>query len=62
MTVYDVAGRRVRALLDKVHDGGSYNVSWDGRDDSGRRAASGVYFCRMDTGLYSATRRLVLLR
>ena len=62
MTLYDVAGRRVRALLDKVHDGGSYSVSWDGRDDSGRRVASGVYFCRMDTGLYSATRRLVLLK
>ncbi|MCK4513176.1 T9SS type A sorting domain-containing protein, partial [bacterium] len=45
--VYDLAGRTVRTLADGAHEAGEYEVLWDGRTDSGDRAASGVYFIRM---------------
>ena len=35
---------------------------WDGRDDSGRTLASGIYFCRLTDGQTAATRRLILLQ
>jgi hypothetical protein len=35
-------------------------VAWDGKDDGGRRLASGVYFCRARMGAATSTRRMVL--
>ena len=62
MRVYDVAGRLVRVLVDDVREAGSYEVVWDGTNDDGRRTASGIYFCRMETGDYERTLKMVQLR
>ncbi|MGH2571168.1 MAG: FlgD immunoglobulin-like domain containing protein, partial [bacterium] len=45
--VFDAAGRRVAKLLDGERDAGAHVLSWSGRDDAGRRVASGVYFVRL---------------
>jgi hypothetical protein len=60
--LYDVSGRLVRELGSGRFGAGIHSVRWDGRDGEGRPVSSGVYFCRMKTGVYSATSRLVLLR
>jgi hypothetical protein len=62
LAVYDVAGRRVRVLFAGSRGAGADQVEWDGRDDAGRAVASGVYFCRLDAGSHSETRRMVLVR
>ncbi|MFB3910143.1 MAG: FlgD immunoglobulin-like domain containing protein [Candidatus Eisenbacteria bacterium] len=46
-TVFDVSGRRVRTLLDGPGNDGAREVLWDGRDDTGRRVAPGVYMARV---------------
>lgn len=45
LTVHDAAGRLVRTLLDAERDAGPHEARWDGADDFGRPAASGVYLC-----------------
>lgn len=62
MRIYDVSGRVVRSLFDRYHDPGVATAVWDGRDDVGRPAASGVYFCRLDSGRFTQIRKLVLLK
>ena len=62
LAVYDVAGRRVRTLLAGRLSAGEHRVSWNGRDDAGRRVASGVYFYRLTTDRFRATRKMVLLQ
>lgn len=62
LDVFDVAGRRVRALLDTVLPAGMHEASWDGRDSSGREVASGIYFYRMSTPGRAETRRMTLLK
>ena len=62
LRVYDMGGRCVRTLLRRAEPSGRYCVWWDGRDDSGRPAAPGVYFCRLSRGSQSATRTVVRLR
>ena len=61
LLLYNLAGQRIRTLLDVDHSAGIYAVTWDGTDDFGRPAASGVYLCRMIAGDYSAVRKLMLL-
>ncbi|HEX6791816.1 MAG TPA: FlgD immunoglobulin-like domain containing protein [Candidatus Krumholzibacteria bacterium] len=60
--VYDVSGRLVRTLVDREHNVGSYETRWDGRDDRGAAVASGVYFYRIESGRFTQTRRMVLLK
>ncbi len=62
LDVFDVHGRHVIALLDRVLPAGSREVSWDGRDARGRDLPSGIYFYRMWGEGVSFTRRMVLLR
>ncbi len=69
--VHDIAGRVVRTLVDDERAAGEHGTVWDGRTNTGDRAASGVYFVRMTTaGGGDATaaeaetrqRKLVLLK
>ncbi|MBI5837609.1 MAG: M6 family metalloprotease domain-containing protein [Candidatus Eisenbacteria bacterium] len=63
LAILDVTGRRVRILLDGPRDPGSYEATWDGRLEDGRRAPSGVYFYRLDLGSGRVeTRKLLLVR
>jgi hypothetical protein len=62
LRVFDLAGRQVKEILHEAREAGPQAVPWDGRDDGGRRLASGVYFYAVKVGDRSVTRRLVLLR
>jgi flagellar hook assembly protein FlgD len=46
VNIYDVAGRKVRALADRVFPAGEHVLEWDGTDDAGGRVPRGVYFIR----------------
>jgi flagellar hook assembly protein FlgD len=41
---------------------GSHEIRWNGTNDAGGAAASGVYFCRLVTDEFNAVRKLVLIR
>ena len=60
LQVHDVQGRVVRVLATDVGEG-SYLTRWDGRDRSGRRATSGVYFVRLATKTRSVSERFTLI-
>ncbi|MBE0564900.1 MAG: T9SS type A sorting domain-containing protein [Krumholzibacteria bacterium] len=63
LRVYDVAGRRVRTLLDRQALGaGAHAAPWLGRDDRGRAVASGVYVVRLEAGGTARTGRVVLAK
>jgi methionine-rich copper-binding protein CopC len=58
----DVAGRTVQILVDGALGPGSYAVSWDGTDATGDKVLSGIYFCTLEAGSATQTRRLLLAR
>ena len=62
LSVYDVNGSLVRVVRSGFNLAGPHVAEWDGRDDVGRDAASGVYFCRLRSGGGEATRKMVLIR
>lgn len=61
VSIYDVAGRRVRELLSAKVDGGVHTVTWDGADDSGLKTGAGVYFYRLESTERKLTKKLVRL-
>jgi hypothetical protein len=62
VTVYDVVGRRVRELARGTFEGRQQVIRWDGRDDSGRRVANGVYLLRLRSGGEAHRLRIVVAR
>ena len=62
LEVYNLSGQRVRVLTDELLDTGLYQTRWDGRNDSGQAAASGVYFYRLRTPNFYQMRKMVLLK
>ena len=67
LVIYDVTGQRVARLASGLREAGTYALRWDGRDDAGRRLASGVYLYRLEAPAMTGdrmlqTRKLLLLR
>jgi flagellar hook assembly protein FlgD len=61
LVLYDVAGRRVRTLLDGERAAGAHELRWDRATDDGGRAPAGVYFYRLSAGGRDVSRRLVVV-
>ena len=59
-TIYDVAGRRVRTLVQAEQVRGPHEVIWDGTKDDGVKAVSGVYFCRVDCRGFHVTQKVTV--
>jgi hypothetical protein len=62
LAVYNVTGQKVRTLADGRLEAGHHTVTWDGRDDRGREAGSGLYICRLRCGRQVRAEKILLLR
>jgi len=60
LRIVSAAGQTVRELREHAALAGTF--IWDGRDATGRRAASGVYLAELSAGQNAAARRVVLVR
>ena len=45
--IYNLSGKEVRTLVNENQKAGKHSVVWDGKDDSGERVSSGVYFYQL---------------
>lgn len=61
LDIFDLAGKRVRTLVDEIKGPGRYVVNWDGRDNGGRSSASGVYFYRLEVGEFIEIHKMHLI-
>jgi hypothetical protein len=72
LKIHDLSGRLVRSFDLTNHqspfssEGGSASggnqIAWDGRDDSGKQVAAGIYFCGVEVGEFKVTKKLTILR
>ncbi|MBK9305445.1 MAG: T9SS type A sorting domain-containing protein [bacterium] len=62
VAVYDLQGRLVRSLHEGDLAAGPHALAWDGRNDGGRAAASGVYLVRAAGGGFVSITKAVLAR
>ena len=62
VAVYGVGGQLVRTVVERTLPAGDHPYAWDGRAESGARAASGMYYLRLDTGSVTQSQKFMLLR
>lgn len=62
LAIHNSAGQRVAVLVQGMREAGTYSLTWDGRDDTGRVLASGVYLCRPRAGEQEDRRKMLVLR
>jgi lipopolysaccharide export system protein LptA len=55
LTIYDLLGREIETLVNKIQNPGEYSVRWNGQG-----YPSGIYICHLQAGDYTETRKLVL--
>jgi hypothetical protein len=62
LQIYNVKGQLVKTLVNEVKNIGKYSIVWNSIGDSGQKVTSGVYFCRMTSGSYSSSRKMILMK
>ncbi len=62
LIIYDVLGRKVRTLISEKMDAGNHIINWNGLDDSGIDAASGMYIYRIKADDFIDHRKMLLVR
>ena len=60
--IYDASGRRIRTLLANNVAPGPQSLTWNGRSDSGRVVAAGVYLAHVRAGAEQLTIKLSLVK
>ena len=62
LRICDIYGKLIRTLVEGERPAGYHSVRWDGRDDSDRPVASGVYLYRLRVGTFVRTGKMALIR
>jgi len=62
LSIYDVTGRKVQTLVNGVLAPGVHDITWDGKDFLGRRAAAGIYIINLLQGEFATSNRVTLVR
>lgn len=62
VTILNIMGQEVATIFDDVAFPGEYHIIWNGKDNEGNIAASGVYFCRLRTDSACQTRKMMLIK
>jgi hypothetical protein len=55
--VYDLLGREVATLVNEFKPAGSYPATWNAAG-----FGSGIYFCKMQSGSFTATKKMILMK
>jgi hypothetical protein len=62
LEIYNLAGQKVRTLVNERQEAGYYSVVWDGLNERGERLASGMYFYRINAGKFAQVNKMVMLK
>ena len=60
VSIFNSIGEVIRILADGNFAAGFHSLRWEGRNDHGEKVQSGLYFYRLVTPKFSATRKMIL--
>ncbi len=59
--IHNTLGQLIRNLVNESKPIGEYSISWDGKNDSGRKVTSGTYFYQLQVGDFISTKKMLLI-
>jgi len=62
LRIYNTAGRLVKTLVNREQNTGSYSITWDGKDLTGKKVTSGVYFYSLTHDKLTITHKMLLVQ
>ncbi len=62
LSIYNALGQKVRHFNLGIRGAGNHRFDWDGCDEKGQPAPSGIYYYRLTAGGQTQTRKMVLVK
>ncbi|MCW3116169.1 MAG: hypothetical protein JWM28_251, partial [Chitinophagaceae bacterium] len=62
MQVFDLSGRLITTLVNQKMQAGNHQLKWNANDENGNAMSSGIYLLRLNTGSYSETKKLSVIK
>jgi hypothetical protein len=62
LVIYNLAGQKVRTLVNETKAPSFYKVIWDGKNEHGMTVAAGTYFYKLVSGNYGKTMKMTLIK
>lgn len=62
LNIYNVKGQLIKTLANENKASGDYSIKWDGKDNNGKKVASGIYLYKIKSGNFSSTKKMILLK
>ena len=62
ISIFNIKGQEVKTLLSGIQPAGNYNITWNGKDESGKDVTSGIYFYKLKTNGKELTRKMLMLK
>lgn len=60
--IFNMLGQKVRTLVNENKSAGTYRIEWNGNDETGQSASTGVYLYRFSAGDIVQTKKMLLLK
>ena len=62
LKIYDMMGKLIKTLVNAKVAAGTYHIPWNANDENGNTLSSGIYLLRLNTGSYSETKKLSVIK
>ncbi len=62
INIYNMKGQLVKTLINENLEEDYHDVIWNGKDNSNKTVSSGIYFYKMKSGNYTATKKMILMK
>ena len=62
LRIYNILGQEIKILVDEEKLPGTYEISWNGKDNNGIEVASGIYFYKLQAGQHTQIKKMLLVK
>ena len=62
ISIYDMLGREIKNLIKTTQEMGQWSIKWNATNHNGKIVSGGIYFYKIQAGIYQKTGKMTLLK